>query len=302
MSLWRAASVLARPFARAWWTSTKVDRNQIPQPLDEPHASIEGPDPHQITFIGNGPVIGFGVASHSLALPGHLVRLIARGTGRGTRLHTIADSALVAHNIESRFAASAPASALVIVMLGGSDAVRLTSVRAWRKALHGLFQRINQTMPHGVGILIVNIPPVSTMPVIRGLIKIFGSQHVRTLNAATAQVASSYPNVTQLAFMPPIEPDPRRHRSAETYRRWADLIAPSAIDILREHRARPLIEVVLEQAFADPERIILPVAQLYDEAGIPPPWERVWDGERDLTAEPPETWPWPWNPHGRMVG
>ena len=33
--------------------------------------------------------------------------------------------------------------------------------------------------------------------------------------------------------------------------------------------------------------------------GVEPPWLRVWKDGRDVTDEPPETWPYPWNPNKR---
>lgn len=40
--------------------------------------------------------------------------------------------------------------------------------------------------------------------------------------------------------------------------------------------------------------------RLYREAGMEPPWTRVYrDGEDVTDTVPPEQWPWPWNPNGR---
>lgn len=35
--------------------------------------------------------------------------------------------------------------------------------------------------------------------------------------------------------------------------------------------------------------------RLYLSHGLIPPWLRVWSEGRDITNEPPETWPWPWS-------
>lgn len=37
------------------------------------------------------------------------------------------------------------------------------------------------------------------------------------------------------------------------------------------------------------------VAALYRAHGLLPAWERVWDQGRDVTSEPPSTWPWPYS-------
>lgn len=41
-------------------------------------------------------------------------------------------------------------------------------------------------------------------------------------------------------------------------------------------------------------------ASVYRNAGMEPPWERVYKDGRDVTDTlPPEEWPWPWNPSNR---
>lgn len=37
------------------------------------------------------------------------------------------------------------------------------------------------------------------------------------------------------------------------------------------------------------------VSGLYRANGLVPAWERVWDGGRDITHQPPSTWPWPYS-------
>jgi len=37
------------------------------------------------------------------------------------------------------------------------------------------------------------------------------------------------------------------------------------------------------------------VARSYRDAGMEPPWTRVYRAGVDVTDQPPETWPWPWN-------
>jgi len=231
-TIWNLIDPLLKPFARLWWAYTKVDWDKIPRPSDSPVVTIPGPDAARILLVGNGPAMGYGVTSHTLALPGQLARLVSEATGRGVRARVIADETLTVHNVEERFAANAEPCDLVVVMLGGPDTARLTSARAWRRGLNGLVHGIELTAPDDVRVLLVAIPPISSMPLIRGLAGLAAIRHAELLNRVAESVASRHRDVDFVPFVPPLERDPDRYRSARTYREWAQLILPAAVRAL----------------------------------------------------------------------
>lgn len=299
---WRTANALFRPYVRAWWTYSKINWDEIPKPTDEPYVDVTGPDADHVLLVGDGPAMGFGVASHALSLPGQLARQLAQATGRGMSVRAIVDAGLTIRSAEARIlAAQFRLYDVVIVMLGASDSACLTSVRAWRRGLHCFIRSVNRGMPKRVELVIVAVPPVSRMPILTGLVAVLAGHHVRLLNKETRTAALGYSNVTFLPFVPPEEPDDNRYRSASTYREWAQQISPTVATVLNRVRAsQALDDERLRRLFPDPDRIVGPIAQMYEAVGIAPPWERVWDGTRDVTNEPPESWPWPWNPTGRV--
>ncbi|HEV7957379.1 MAG: putative diguanylate cyclase [Microbacteriaceae bacterium] len=296
---WPTAKALLRPYIRARFAGSKFGWSDIPAPTDAPRVFSPGADPDNILLIGDGPAMGFGVTSHNIALPGHIARQLSSLTGRGACVHVVADEGLDVRNVEARFAAGQPERCdAVVVMLGVSDSMRLTALRTWREYLHRFIRRVNRDAPGGVQVVLVAIAPISRMPILRGRSAFYARQHAVLLNRELRTAASGYANVAYLPFAPPSEPDPDRYRSSSTYRKWATHITPTVAELL-DVRARTVsAEAAVPPWFQAPERVVVPVAHLYRAAGIAPPWERVWDGERDVTEEPPEEWPWPWNPNG----
>jgi lysophospholipase L1-like esterase len=301
---WRVACAIMRPYVRGWLMRSKLDWPATPKPADEPLTVAPGPHRHRLLLIGDGPAMGYGVVSHDLALPGHIGRQLAATTERGASVQVIADEALNVQTLEERFGEEArPHNDVVVVMVGASDATCLTPLPTWRDGLHRFLRRVNQHTSSGVQVILVGLPPVSSLPVLRGVVAKLAARHSKLLNRELAIAASGYPNVTFLPFSPPPEPNPDRYRSSATYRVWAAHIAPAVAKLLGATAPSPQLIVVDNDAlrlFTVPQHVIGPMARLYEEAGVPPPWEKVWDGQRDLTHEPPETWPWPWNPRGRL--
>jgi hypothetical protein len=211
----------------------------MPRPIDEPRIEIAGPNAASVLLIGDGPVMGLGVTAHDLALPGHLARQLVRMTGRGVTVTCIADPHLAAANIEQRYAVFAPAELdAVVVHVGISDAIRVTRRKAWRSRLDRFITRLNDDSGGRVGVVLVGIPPVSTMPMLKGWRAHLAERRTPTLNRELQLVAQEHPNVEFLDFEPPREPDRMRYRSARTYSQWASLISPSVATYLQPSRPK----------------------------------------------------------------
>ncbi|QNE45631.1 hypothetical protein F1C58_00955 [Glaciihabitans sp. INWT7] len=61
----------------------------LPAPADSPRIVIDGADPYRILLAGSGVVSGYGLASHSLGVGGHLARYLAAATEHGVVLDVI---------------------------------------------------------------------------------------------------------------------------------------------------------------------------------------------------------------------
>ena len=58
-------------------------RQGLARPADSPQAFVAGRSSLRVLLAGSGPVVGWGVGSHDLGLPGAVARAVAATTGRG---------------------------------------------------------------------------------------------------------------------------------------------------------------------------------------------------------------------------
>ncbi len=229
---------LVRPAVRGWWGARHGVLQTIPKPTDEPRVRRDGPDPIRVLLIGNGPTSGYGVASHDLALPGHLARQLASATGRGTELQLISPDDLLATNaLRFYHDQREPRYELIIVMIGTVDAVRMTDATEWRTHLEALLAEMLHDSA-GARLLLVGIPPTSALRLVPTVTSPLIDAHIGALNEVYMLLADELAGAEYLAFAPPAEPDEERHRSSATYAQWAALISPRAAALLGPPGAR----------------------------------------------------------------
>ncbi len=219
--------ILSRALARKW--------ADLPSPRDETHVFAMGPDPDRVLLIGGGAVVGYGVASHELALGGQLARRLSALTGRGVEVEIIADVNLsvaqCATMLESydlwRFDA-------VVVMAGMRETLALTSRATWRAALASLINSIERVGSVELTTVIVGLPPLPQSKNIPRAVGVFRNAAAR-LNAVTAELAAT----RNVSFVPINVDGGEKERGGTTYGMWADRIAP-------------VLQVALDRASAVP--------------------------------------------------
>jgi hypothetical protein len=206
----------------------------MPRPDDAPTAHAPGIDPDRILVFGNGAAVGWGVRSHDLALPGHLARRISAQTGRGTDVDAVADPALTVHTAADALPVQRLAAYdAVIVVLGVSDALRMTSMRVWARDLTGLIGRLRETVHEGAEIVVVGINVPSRLGVFSMKEGSLIDDHADDLNAATRQICAE----SGVRYVePPESIEQKNHDGTRTalatdlFRLWAavlaDLLAP----------------------------------------------------------------------------
>ncbi|GAA4267594.1 hypothetical protein GCM10022256_32060 [Frondihabitans peucedani] len=219
----------------------------MPRPDDAPRAHAPGIDPDRILVFGNGAAVGWGVRSHGLALPGQLAQRLSALTGRGTDVDAVADPAIT---IETA-AAALPAERLaeydaIVVVLGVSDALRLTSERRWRRGLFDLIDVLNARAAPNAEVLIVGIHRPSSIRILSVKEGSFVDRHAARLDAITREFCDARTHTTFVA--PPERPRSAPsdaelgHTSpaatglaADEFRRWAEGHAELLAPLLDRH-------------------------------------------------------------------
>lgn len=228
---------------RAWYAGLSKSFANLPSPTGAPEAHASGNDPDRVLLFGNGPVLGYGVSDHDLALPGHLARELSRRTDRGADVH--ADSVPVPS------IADAPALLrgarldvydAIIVIVGISDACRLMSPGEWEAHMGAVLTSVVQGASSGTAILVCGMQPVSSIPIFRSAMGTLATRHSRQLNEVTQRVVPKFPAVSYLELPAPQSGSPGRHRSSSNYLDWASVmaetVAPAMDRELIEHTAQ----------------------------------------------------------------
>jgi hypothetical protein len=186
---------LALPFFRGRFAGVG-GRFSLPRPDDAPSAHTPGVDPDRILIFGNGAAVGWGVRSHDLALPGQLARQVSAITGRGVDADVVSDPLITMQNAVDHLPEERLASYdAIVVVIGFSDALRMTSVRRWRNDMSALLTRILELRHSGAEVVVQAIHRPSS-------IKYFSlregsavDEHAERLNDTTRDVCESLPGV-----------------------------------------------------------------------------------------------------------
>jgi hypothetical protein len=233
---------LALPFFRGRFTGVG-QRLTMPRPDDAPMAHSPGVDPDRILVFGNGAAVGWGVRSHDLALPGHLARQLSALTHRGATVDVVADPLMTIQSAAAEVPETRlPSYDAIVVIVGLSDALRMTSPRRFRQGMADLLASLTAHRHKSASITVVGIHPPSTLNVFSLRWHSVVDEHAERLNAITRELCEPLDDVRFV--IPPVSPTPvtvdpsRSHLAPELFQSLAVAIAPEIAGPLDVHFAR----------------------------------------------------------------
>lgn len=219
--------------SRVWLWRVASARSRTIRPMDAPQAYAAGRDSIRMLVVGSGPVAGWGVGSHDLALPGALARAVAATTGRGAVVDVIpgADTgvrsvgALLDDADLSRYAA-------VVVSVTMTDALHRVAPERWEARMRTLVGRIRSRTD--ATIVWLGCQPIRS---IRPYDNEYGDIVQRTateLNRRAAEVCASSAATVFIPLGAPPHNASAGHRTPADYLFWArqiaDVVAPDLAD------------------------------------------------------------------------
>ncbi|MEN2741556.1 GDSL-type esterase/lipase family protein [Microbacterium sp. X-17] len=206
-------------------------RQRLVRPTDSPQAFVAGRQSLRVLLAGSGPVSGWGVGSHDLALPGALARAIAATTGRGVVVDVVTHETAGVRRVAGMVRdAGAGRYDLVILSATVADTVRMAEPRRWGAHVAELLREVRGS---GAGLVAwLGAQPIRSLPPFDDDFRDFVRQHAVRLNRVAEQACAD----TGVIFLPlPESPKPEggRHRSPADYLFWArwitDELAPALI-------------------------------------------------------------------------
>lgn len=212
--------------------------SSIPYPSDAPQAHGSGLDPDRVLLIGTGPLVGRGVVSHQIALPGRLAIELSQMTGRGVDADVV---------INNRCGISALNDALgrldlrkydaIVVTPGAADAFELTRPERWADKVTGLLDRILDESAPSTVVVIAGVHP-ATAPGQHAPIRSLVDGHARMLNSIAQRICGQtdrtrfVPLYSSMHLLGP-------NRTSKIYFEWAHHIAGSLAPSLSATVSQP---------------------------------------------------------------
>lgn len=228
-----------QPLMKLWHLGVLDSWANWPHAEDAPYNYIPGPGPDRVLLLGCHTPASLGVLTHQLGLVGCLSRQLRNITGRGIEMKASADVSMTLHDLVGRVQNLPPVrSAAVMVLVGLNDALRLTSLRGWKRDLHALSEAIRRDPVEDVQILIIEIPPIGMLWTLSPLPRRVAARHARLLNETTRNFCRHLTPTTFVPFHPAAgEGEPAMHAWTHgMYQEWShELAVPLAWAL---HRAR----------------------------------------------------------------
>lgn len=280
---------LLRAGARLWWLNVYNTHGHVPVPRDAPSIRSGYPDADRVLLVGNGAAGGWQVSTFGLALAGRLATAVQHVSGRGCDVDQVGDEVMNVRSAVSWLGRRRLDDYdVVVVVLGMSDAVRLTSVDEWRAGLSGLLERLLRDTADGVRVVVTGIEPVRMSRVFRGPFATLAQRNADRLNEATRQLVGTFERVDLVDLL---EPDlaPGAGGPGAVYTSWAGSLAhvvAAALDRAGTRAVRDALPMApargASPALADPEwaqmRGLLERAKSEFRADVA--WISMLDGDR----------------------
>lgn len=228
--------VVMKPFMLAWLYSSQHSWQGLPLPEPGPPVVVDGSNLQRVLLCGSGIVVGYGVTSHELGLGGSLARSLAVLTGRGVEVSTIAGPRLSAKSAQSQLSAEVLAGMdAVVLSFGTFDVLTFRPAKSWGSSMSKLVDSVLVHTPSNVRVFVVDC----TTPMMSHFTAGYRRHLARMTTAYNEEIRAltqQRERVHHLHFAPePEEPDAIEGR--QSYRAWADSLAPGIAEGLRGHHS-----------------------------------------------------------------
>ena len=221
---------LRRLAMRFWLVYVASARTRTIRPTDAPQVFAAGRDGLRILLVGSGPVAGWGVGTHDLALPGALARAVAASTGRGVVVDVIADAAVGVRQLPRLLRRTDPSRYdVVVVSVTVTDALRRASPDRWARNASRLVAALRA---HGPAIAWLGSQPIRSIRPYDNAFGDIAQDFATRLDGEAGRLCAGAPGVRFVPMPAPPRIRDARHRTPADYLFWARHIADAIVVLL----------------------------------------------------------------------
>ncbi len=217
---------------RMWLAVRQYNSQSLPRPLDAPRVYVPGLSSTRVLIFGSGPAVGWGVATHELALTGSLARALASRSGRGADVETYADMRITVRNALSILRSlDLAAYDVIVLVLGVNDAAAQTPLALWRNSLHAVLRHLDAHAARRARFFVTGVPPIQHVPGFAGRFGAIVTARAELVNRESGQLCEERDRTSYIPLPLAEGRSAERFGDGRTYRAWAaaiaDVIAPT---------------------------------------------------------------------------
>lgn len=217
--------VAMKSFMLVWLYTSPHSWRGVPLPEPGPPVVVAGPHSLRVLLCGSGIAVGYGVASHELALGGSLSRSLAALTGRGIEVSTVASPRLSTKAAQLQLNSQQLAGKDVVVLsFGGFQLLSYLPAESWSRGLGELIDSVLLRADPQSQIFVIDC----TAPKMSNFTAAYRRHLLRLTSEYNEEIrllALRHDRVHQIRFSP--EPQVAvAIEGRQSYRLWADEIAP----------------------------------------------------------------------------
>lgn len=223
--------VIMRSFMIIWVYVSPHSWRGLPVPDAGTPVIVDGVPVNHVLLCGSGIVVGYGVSSHELALGGSLARTLAAMTGAGIEVTTIAGPRLSPKTARSQLTSLVlEGMDVVLLSFGTFDLLSLLPAPIWGRRMSTLIDSVLANSESRACIFVLDC----TAPKMSSFTRAY-QRHIQHLaseyNDELKMIVLRHEHVHQIDFAPEPE-DPEAIEGRQSYREWAEVIAPDIANVL----------------------------------------------------------------------
>jgi hypothetical protein len=220
---------------RVWRAHVTAVRSRLVHPRDGRQTLAAGRGTIRVLLLGSGPIVGWGVGSHELALPGAVARALAACTGRGAVVDVVPHPSVGVGRLRRLLdGAGYDRYDAVVLTTAVADAMRLPEPRRWGERLRRVLLHAGADGARTV--VWVGAQPIRSIPTYDSGFGQLAEEHAERLNAVARSVCDETGALFVALDVPPRE-GARRHRGPADYLFWARQIVDVLGPAVQEHEA-----------------------------------------------------------------
>jgi lysophospholipase L1-like esterase len=184
---------------------TRATVARLPEPTDQPCGLVEGRDqaggPLSLLLIGESPVAGIGVSSHSQGIAAATARALQARYGRTITWRARGNNGATVADATRQLLPLVPAKHidLVCVAFGVNDSTAFRRASTWRRDIGMLLDSLQtRVSPHHI--VLSGVPPLAHFPALPWPLRAVLGLKARSLDRTLADIAAFRPGVTHAPF------------------------------------------------------------------------------------------------------